>query len=243
MARNEKLGINITEELDCIKNEMHKPGHPITRFMLSKTIVWMIWIFFKLGIPPNAITVIKIIVSLGAGAVLALCSGWESALLAAFGVYLSECLDYSDGCVARLTGKTSNFGAWFDVMAENGAFLFYFFGAAIGWRQIDPNAPAWIVLSLLLAIRWFQQLSMSFAHRYFAGGGPLENIFTDVGGTLKKFRMPIKYFVFGLDMQSMFVLFFILIMRLDLMLYFFCIFYGGIAGVTCLQVFIRGLKR
>jgi hypothetical protein len=128
------------------------------------------------------------------------------------------------------------------VIAENGAFIFYFFGAAMWWWRNDSGVAAWIVLSILLALRWLQQLAVRTATVYFSDGTSHEKIFTDVGMFVRKVRIPLKYFVFGLDAQSIFVMLFILFGQLKLMLYFFCMFYGSVLAVTFLQVVARGIK-
>lgn len=86
------------------------------------------------GWSPNAITVMSLVVGLGAAALFAVGQRW--ALVAgAVALQLSLVIDCSDGEVARLTGRFSRAGAWLDAVTDRvkefAAYAGLAFGAAV----------------------------------------------------------------------------------------------------------------
>ncbi|MBI2218203.1 MAG: CDP-alcohol phosphatidyltransferase family protein [Candidatus Rokubacteria bacterium] len=71
----------------------------------------------RLGVTPNAITLLSLVVGLAAGASLA--GGTLASALAGLALYVAAVvLDHSDGEVARLTFAESSLGEWLDVTAD-----------------------------------------------------------------------------------------------------------------------------
>ena len=92
------------------------------------------------AVTPNHLTTVRLLV--GIGAVLAFAKGgygWGNfgALLFA----LSNFLDHTDGELARLSGKTSRFGHWYDLASD--ALIHVMIFAAIGMGLRDDPAVAW----------------------------------------------------------------------------------------------------
>lgn len=88
----------------------------------------------KVGITPNALTVVGLLISLAAAYLFALGMEREAALV----LILGSLVDALDGSLARLTGKTSAFGAFLDSTLDrvsDGAVLFGIaYGGAVGWE-------------------------------------------------------------------------------------------------------------
>ncbi len=87
------------------------------------------------GWAPNAITVVSLIVGLGAAALFA--SGERWALVAgAVALQASLVIDCSDGEVARLTGRFSRTGAWLDAVTDRVKEFAAYAGLAVGGAAV-----------------------------------------------------------------------------------------------------------
>jgi len=88
----------------------------------------------KVGLTPNAVTVIGLLLSLLAAYLFYL----GEARLAALTLLIGSLVDALDGTLARLTGKTSRFGAFLDSTLDrisDGAILFGMaLGSLVDWR-------------------------------------------------------------------------------------------------------------
>lgn len=103
----------------------------------------------RLGLSPNAVTAVMIVVGMAGAAVLAV-GGWWPALIGMLLVQLYMVLDCVDGEVARWTGKTSVAGIYLDRLGHylvEGAVL-----VAIGVRATGDAGLEWTVLGLVAAL-------------------------------------------------------------------------------------------
>ena len=82
----------------------------------------------KLGITPNTITTISLILAVLAGISYAT----KMPLLGALGLVSSGAVDMLDGAVARATGKITRFGAVYDPVLDRYAEFFVLVGIALG---------------------------------------------------------------------------------------------------------------
>ena len=73
----------------------------------------------RIGLSPNAVTVLGLLVMLVACLVYALGTGACAWLLAAILWQLGFALDCADGQLARATGRSGPFGAWLDVACDH----------------------------------------------------------------------------------------------------------------------------
>ncbi len=94
----------------------------------------------RLGVTPNQVTAVSLLLALGAGALFAV--GGAPAIHWAAGLFvLARFLDHFDGELARLTGKTSRFGYYFDYAAGGLGFAALF--AGIGWGLAAGPLGGW----------------------------------------------------------------------------------------------------
>lgn len=103
-------------------------------------------------ITPNQVTLISLIAGLGAAALIALGGTWAHWGAGLF--ILAAWLDHFDGELARLTGRTSEFGHYFDHVAALVTYCALFVGIGIGPEEswLDPwDVPAGIVAGLAVA--------------------------------------------------------------------------------------------
>jgi phosphatidylserine synthase len=95
----------------------------------------------RLGIPPLALTVLGLVLGLGA-AVAAARTAWLTALALWL---LSRLADGLDGPVARLSRRQSSFGGWADLMADFAVYGAFVVGCAIG--QPDARVACLVLLA------------------------------------------------------------------------------------------------
>ncbi len=101
----------------------------------------------RLGVTPNQVTAVSLVLALGAGGLFA--AGGAPAIHWAAGIFvLARFLDHFDGELARLTGRTSRFGYYFDYVAGGLGFAALF--AGIGWGLAAGPLGGW-ALALGLA--------------------------------------------------------------------------------------------
>ena len=103
---------------------------------MSQRLVTPVLLATRRGITPSQIT----LVSLAAAVAAAIAFAVHIPLLAAFLVTLASVLDGSDGEVARLTHRSSRFGAFFDGVLDRVADGLLFTGAAIYLATSDDIA-------------------------------------------------------------------------------------------------------
>jgi CDP-diacylglycerol--glycerol-3-phosphate 3-phosphatidyltransferase len=94
------------------------------------------------GISPNMISAL----SLGFSFVSAVCYAFGLIFMGGITVLVSGFLDTMDGTIARLTGKTSDFGALLDSTLDRYAEFFVFFGILIYYR--NNYMFYWIIAAL-----------------------------------------------------------------------------------------------
>ncbi len=94
----------------------------------------------RLGVTPNQVTAVSLLLAPGAGVLFAV--GAAPAIHWAAGLFvLARFLDHFDGEVARLTGRTSRFGYYFDYAAGGLGFAALF--AGIGWGLAAGPLGGW----------------------------------------------------------------------------------------------------
>ncbi len=105
-------------------------------------------LFLKMGLSPNAITAVSILVGLLAAVSFAVGS-YAAGIIGALLFQLSAIVDCCDGEVARLTFTESELGARLDILGDNAVHMAIFGGMA--WGQYLTHAPgdgAWVPLAL-----------------------------------------------------------------------------------------------
>ncbi|MCH8012526.1 MAG: CDP-alcohol phosphatidyltransferase family protein [Candidatus Marinimicrobia bacterium] len=100
--------------------------------------IYFTWLFLRLGISPNAVTVLSGIMSI-IGGILLSSKSFLILILGVLFLHLYYLLDYSDGEVARYNNKvsiTGHFLDWYMLFVRDAAM---FIGLAIGAFTIEPS--------------------------------------------------------------------------------------------------------
>lgn len=117
---------------------VRKLSKPITRLAI------------RLGLSPNLITVISLLVGLGAAACFALGYRWP-VVIGAVLLQLSLIIDCVDGEVARATSKFSTLGAWLDASTDRVKEYLAYAGLAAGAMVLGSDL--WPVALILLVLQ------------------------------------------------------------------------------------------
>jgi phosphatidylglycerophosphate synthase len=109
-----------------------KPSDGIfARFNKLVVAEWLIRLFLKTPLTPNAISLLGLALAVGAAAAFIQGNYWWS-LLGAVLAYFSAILDHVDGMVARLKFLESEFGVWLESAVDFASYFFIFTGLAAG---------------------------------------------------------------------------------------------------------------
>jgi CDP-diacylglycerol--glycerol-3-phosphate 3-phosphatidyltransferase len=102
-------------------------------------------LFGRVGLTPNALTVIGLLIA-GIAAVAAANQAWLAAgLLVAFGAVF----DMFDGALARATGQTSKFGAFLDSTLDRAGEAAVYLGIAAGSSAAGFGFGAWLAAAAM----------------------------------------------------------------------------------------------
>jgi 1L-myo-inositol 1-phosphate cytidylyltransferase / CDP-L-myo-inositol myo-inositolphosphotransferase len=109
----------------------------VDRFVNRKLSGVLTRMFIKLGVSPNVITIISMLIGLAGAACFAFGS-YELGIIGALLFQFSVVVDCCDGEVARLTFSESPFGQELDIIADNVVHMAIFAGIACGAYFVGP---------------------------------------------------------------------------------------------------------
>lgn len=101
----------------------------VDRYFNRKVSAVLTGLFLRLGLAPNTITVLSLVVGVIAAATFAVGS-YAAGILGGLLLQLSAIIDCCDGEVARLTHTESEFGEQLDLVADNIVHIAVFIGVA-----------------------------------------------------------------------------------------------------------------
>lgn len=101
----------------------------VDRYFNRKVSAPLTRLFLRLGLSPNSITVLSLLIGLLAAATFAL-GNYAAGIIGGLLLQLSAIVDCCDGEVARLTHSKSEFGEQLDLVADNIVHIAVFVGVA-----------------------------------------------------------------------------------------------------------------
>jgi archaetidylinositol phosphate synthase len=159
--------MKFSEYLDIYK--LHeKPPSTLFHKVVSKNGAKVFsYAFIKLGITPNVISIISLLLLCIASSIISFGSSSYINLIVAIALLqFSYIFDCSDGVVARYTGQSSNFGAYLDILLDRiGGVIF---SIAIGYYGLIVEGVLYPFAFLFsLTIYYFYQISSTLRPHYF----------------------------------------------------------------------------
>lgn len=136
-------------ERACCEKILSNTGGLVARH-LNKRISLPISVYLaRWGFTPNEITFFNLILGIFSGLVGSF-GGYFHLLGAALLFQIVSVLDGCDGEVAKLNQKTTSFGAWFDTVGDNLAFVVFITGITVGLYR--ETQSVWIVYLAKLSL-------------------------------------------------------------------------------------------
>ena len=115
----------------------------------ARLAAWLVRPLVDTRVTPNQLTLVRFLV--GAAGALMFALG-EQANVAALLVVLSNFLDHTDGELARMSGKSSRFGHYFDLASDALVTVGMFVGMGFGLVGQLGSSAAWMGCSAGLAV-------------------------------------------------------------------------------------------
>src|SRR6059036_2495444 len=119
----------------------------VDRYFNRKVSTLLTRLFLRIGLSPNAITVLSLFIGLMAAGSFAL-GGYLVGIVGSLLFQLSAIVDCCDGEVARLTNRQSRFGEQLDITADNVVHMAIFAGVAWGTYVTQVSGTSWLPLLL-----------------------------------------------------------------------------------------------
>ena len=132
-------GLRRAEQMLCHSLQTVKGGMDglVDRYVNRKISSVLTRLFIRLGVSPNAITIVSMLIGL-LGAAFFADGSYELGIIAAILFQISVVVDCCDGEVARLTFAESRFGQELDIIADNVVHMAIFAGIAWGAYVTGP---------------------------------------------------------------------------------------------------------
>lgn len=107
----------------------------------ARLAAWLVTPLIDTPVTPNHLTFVRFVVGIAGAVMFGL---GDRPVAAALLVILSNFLDHTDGELARMSGKTSRFGHYFDLAADALVTVGMFVGIGVGLVGVIGTAAAWM---------------------------------------------------------------------------------------------------
>jgi phosphatidylglycerophosphate synthase len=132
------------------------------------------------GLSPHAVTVLFVLTTgLAAAYFVTLAEDYKMLLLSGVLWQFAAIFDRCDGEIARVRLCESKFGAWFDTVTDNIAYIAAYAGLLIGVQRLYPNDHYYMGLGLSAVIALLLYLGMAYRYAIKTGSGSLQHYVRD----------------------------------------------------------------
>ncbi|MBM3277351.1 MAG: CDP-alcohol phosphatidyltransferase family protein [Candidatus Handelsmanbacteria bacterium] len=151
----------------------------ISRHLNARISIPISKVLIETGISPHLVTSL-LVMPAGLAAAYLVTRPDQYAWLAAAGVLwqLAAILDRCDGEIARVTLSESKFGAWFDTLTDNIAYLCAYAGMLTGLHRVYPESPHYVYLGVSAICALLLTLGIMYSYALKTGSGSLQNYMT-----------------------------------------------------------------
>ncbi|TDV34157.1 phosphatidylglycerophosphate synthase [Paraburkholderia caballeronis] len=116
---------------------------PLPRTWDARAARWLVTPLVHTRVTPNHLTTLRLAIGLAGAYYLAL-GGFTHVNIGAFLIVLSNFVDHTDGELARISGKTSRIGHFYDLAADAVVTVLLFFGMGYG-LGVQSSGAGWHV--------------------------------------------------------------------------------------------------
>ncbi|WP_233868544.1 CDP-alcohol phosphatidyltransferase family protein [Paraburkholderia adhaesiva] len=128
--------------------ESAKPA-PLPRTWDARAARWLVTPLIRTRVTPNHLTTLRLLIGLGGAFYLAR-GDFLQVNIGAFLIVLSNFVDHTDGELARISGKTSRSGHFYDLAADAIVTILLFLGMGLGLGAGPEAAGEWLVPPVVL---------------------------------------------------------------------------------------------
>ena len=148
---------------------------PVSRHLNARMSIPVSKLLIQTGISPHLVTVLFVMPPGLAGAwLISRPDEYPGFALAGVLWQLAAVLDRCDGEIARVQLSESKFGAWFDTLTDNFAYLCAYLGFLFGIQRIYGDQPLYLYLALSAVGALFVILGVMYTYALKTGSGSLQ---------------------------------------------------------------------
>ncbi|WP_321946519.1 CDP-alcohol phosphatidyltransferase family protein [Paraburkholderia sp. J10-1] len=163
---------------------------PLPRTWDARAARWLVTPLVPTRVTPNHLTTLRLLIGVAGGFYLAR-GGFLHVNIGAFLIVLSNFVDHTDGELARISGKTSRIGHFYDLAADALVTVLLFFGMGYGlgavaghtgaeWRVppavLGGIAGVAVAMIFFLRMRIEEMAGKAGTQQAFAGGFETEDV-------------------------------------------------------------------
>ncbi len=132
------------------------------------------------GLSPHAVTVMFVLTTgLAAAYFVTLAEDYQMLLLSGVLWQFAAIFDRCDGEIARVRLCETKFGAWFDTVTDNIAYIAAYAGLLIGVQRLYPDHHYYMGLGVSAVIALFLYLGLAYRYALKTGSGSLQHYLRD----------------------------------------------------------------
>ncbi len=137
-------------------------------------------LLIETGISPHATTILLVLTT-GLASAYLVTRPDEYIMLALAGILwqFAAIFDRCDGEIARVKLCESNFGAWFDTITDNIAYVCAYVGLMIGMHRLYPETTFYVYLGAVAAGELILCLAFAYGYAIKIGNGSLQHYLMD----------------------------------------------------------------
>jgi phosphatidylglycerophosphate synthase len=157
----------------------------VSRHLNARVSIPISKLLIDTGISPHLVTVLLVLTTgLASAWLLAHGDSYPRLALAGFLWQMAAVLDRCDGEIARVKLCESKFGAWFDTVTDNLAYLCGYVGLLLGIQRAHPGEPLYTGFWLSAAGALLLTLATLYAYARRSGSGSLQHYLRDLAKEL-----------------------------------------------------------
>jgi phosphatidylglycerophosphate synthase len=153
----------------------------ISRHLNARVSIPTSMLLVETGISPHLVTVLLVLTS-GVAAAVLVSQPLHYVRLALAGTLwqLAAIFDRCDGEIARVKLCESRFGAWFDTVTDNLAYVCGYVGLVMAMRVLHPHTLLHTVLGISAVVSMLLLLTVMYAYARITGTGSLQDYLRDL---------------------------------------------------------------
>lgn len=149
---------------------------PISRHINARLSIPTSKFLVETGMSPHLVTISLVLTTgLASAYLVAHANNYAFLALSGLGWQMAAVLDRCDGEIARVKLCESKFGAWFDTVTDNIAYLFMYAGIVVGMHRLYPETDLFIYLGISAVIALLLTLGIMYSYAFKTGSGSLQH--------------------------------------------------------------------